>query len=438
MNVVLHVGPGKTGSSAIQKWMNEHANRLLAQGYFYPQHLLDENGISSGNALSVYEYERSGALRFNEEKARRLLSECKRNFCHTLILSSEAFIARYEPLLEFFKSVKVVFYLRNPLDCAESLYNQSVKRHFNTEIIRPPRIGYERLIQLNKHIQQMPESTLEVRLYGKEFFSGGDIISDFLEAIKLKPTPEAVSSVVNHSYSFEALEFKRALNFFPSVEFHRQLDKCLQAYQAGSRNFSLLSPAMYKRSVEMACECMSTLEKVIGISLDKMSNAIAGQTQKEPMVQELQTQQITALLNYIAEQQPMLLQDIRFIVEKALLPMPINSLFAEALSAFELSELKVRQPLSLFKMKRPKSHHLEITPMEDFNALVSKLSVGNNDKIAERLREIALYFASKGDYLEAFRFMQSAKLKRTHGKIINQKLKDYSERIMNECRSFRK
>ena len=73
MNVILHVGPGKTGSSAIQKWLNEHSDTLLSEGVFYPEHSLDENGVSSGNALSIFEYDSKGQLHFSESKAKFLL-----------------------------------------------------------------------------------------------------------------------------------------------------------------------------------------------------------------------------------------------------------------------------------------------------------------------------------------------------------------------------
>lgn len=48
-SILIHAGPGKTGSSALQKFLHSHRNELAAQGVLYPEHQLDANGISSGH-----------------------------------------------------------------------------------------------------------------------------------------------------------------------------------------------------------------------------------------------------------------------------------------------------------------------------------------------------------------------------------------------------
>lgn len=47
----LHVGPGKTGTSAIQKWLRDHRAQLREDGYFYP--LPEQMGLFEGNASSL-------------------------------------------------------------------------------------------------------------------------------------------------------------------------------------------------------------------------------------------------------------------------------------------------------------------------------------------------------------------------------------------------
>jgi hypothetical protein len=436
MQVFIHVGPGKTGSSAIQKWMNDNTARLREHGYFYPQHSVDENGISSGNALSIFEYDNSGVLRFSDVKAQQIVEQAKEKGCNNLVLSSEAFIARFEPILSFFPASKVIFYLRNPLECAESLYNQSVKRHYNTEQIRAPRISYDRLIKLTERVSEMTDTELKVRLYGKQFFTGGDIVSDFLDAINLKASIDASSTAVNHSYSFEALEFKRALNFFPSKTFHAQLDQHLQAYPGGKRSFSLLSPDVYKKSVQNACKHISELNEYVDVSLTKMQASIAAKPQQEYTTQHMRPEQIKEILSYLQSKNPQLLNEIRFIVERALLPENINQLFAAAFDLLCESSRREKRKIFRFGKNTAIVKPLTIDPIEHFKSLINRLAGGSNDKLADRLRDISFFFESKGDYIEAVRFMQYAKLRRTHGKIINQKLKEYAEKIINDQRSL--
>lgn len=436
MNIIVHVGPGKTGSSAIQKWLNDQTDKLLAMGLYYPPHPVDENGVSSGNALSLFNYNAEGHLSFSESKANEVLAQALEQKCHTLVLSSEAFIARYEPILDFFKSCKVIFYLRNPLECAESLYNQSVKRHFNTERISAPKTGYGRLLKLKKHISEKKHSELEVRLYGKQFFIGNDVVSDFVHAIGLQDLSAINSTYINKSYSFEALEFKRALNYFPSTTFHFELDKSLQSYVGKIRHFSILKPKVYQESVVEACQYIDKMSKSVGIPMDEMVNSIARLPQKMYVEQQVNANQVKDLLIYLYEQRTWLFNAIRFIVEQALLPQPQLNMFGEAFALLSTQKINALQKTFLFKSKHSGVKPLTTKSLDDFDHLVYRLTKDNARTAADRLRDISLYFESKGDTLEAFRFMLSAKLKRTHGKIINQKLKEYSEKIMQDQRSL--
>ena len=51
--IFIHVGPPKTGTSAIQNWFSKNADMLRTKGLFYPEHALDPNGVSSGNLSSI-------------------------------------------------------------------------------------------------------------------------------------------------------------------------------------------------------------------------------------------------------------------------------------------------------------------------------------------------------------------------------------------------
>jgi hypothetical protein len=48
-DVVFHIGAPKTGASAIQKFLLENRQALKSLGFYYPEHALDENGVSGGH-----------------------------------------------------------------------------------------------------------------------------------------------------------------------------------------------------------------------------------------------------------------------------------------------------------------------------------------------------------------------------------------------------
>ncbi|MFT4941694.1 MAG: hypothetical protein ACI88A_004764, partial [Paraglaciecola sp.] len=136
--IFIHIGPPKTGSSAIQNWLCNNADYLSRQGIYYPTHDSDVNKISSGNVLSIYDRQEDKSLEFNESKVTELLERFNNGDWHTLLLSSEYFYNNCEELSKIFQDAIFIAYIRSPLEFLESTYNQSVKRHGNTKEILLP------------------------------------------------------------------------------------------------------------------------------------------------------------------------------------------------------------------------------------------------------------------------------------------------------------
>ena len=74
-NVYIHVGPPKTGTSAVQKWLNSNQRFLKENGIYYPSHNVDSNGVSSGNVRSIYDVDESKQLTLNTDNLSRNLDE---------------------------------------------------------------------------------------------------------------------------------------------------------------------------------------------------------------------------------------------------------------------------------------------------------------------------------------------------------------------------
>ena len=286
LNVIIHVGPGKTGTSAIQNWMLKNREELLKEGIHYPEHNLDDNGISSGNARSLYDV-KDKDFTFSKEKAERLMDETTKLGVHTLVLSSEAFFARINDLIAFFDNAQYLYYVRSPLEILESGYNQSVKRHFATAPLKlAKKLQFGNLDKIDKLMTEKPELDITFRLYGKSFFKDGDIVKDFLAQIGYNKPISSGSKPVNLSYSFEALEFKRQLNRLPDAPLHHMLDRFLQSYKGQTTSFSVLEKSEFERYRVSSIKRLKSFNEKVNIeNFDAFINYVTNQQQK-PIVKQ--------------------------------------------------------------------------------------------------------------------------------------------------------
>lgn len=141
-DLVLHIGPGKTGSSAIQAWLGRVSHSLKRSGVLYPAVAEDEREDFAGNAQKLAAWlsrPRSTAEdRFPEVIESMLqdyISQAEEAGCHTVLLSSEFFPTADRANLEFFRSeaekyfkLRIVGYLRDPYWWLWSSWGQAVKR----------------------------------------------------------------------------------------------------------------------------------------------------------------------------------------------------------------------------------------------------------------------------------------------------------------------
>lgn len=250
MEIFIHVGPPKTGTSFIQQWCSRHREWLLIKGVYYPEHHLDNNLISSGNLLSLFELKNDDDLTFSIKKLEVLKKEATELKAKKLLFSSEYFFEHIDKLIEKIPEAKIVLYLRNELEVVESSHNQSVKRHFKTslfqDINQPISTSLRKIL---RHFQSHRSDKFLLRFYAKEMFVGGNILSDLLDTIGLDTSWLTIrSKTVNSSYSHKALEFKRAVNFYKKREFHNALDEYLQWISENTPKYSLLSKAGYNHA----------------------------------------------------------------------------------------------------------------------------------------------------------------------------------------------
>jgi hypothetical protein len=222
-DIVLHIGAPKTGSSAIQKFLLENKKHLADNGFYYPEHGLDENGISGGHSvlgLSLV----NGETQKSKEILQSYIADAKNNNM-TLLLSAESFFNHHNKLAKLVEGYrcKVIAFFRDPLESLFSSYNQSIKRHFNTtHIAQVCKSVLLNKSYANSHvyaqwIDSFGKSNVTILEYNKQYFTKHPIQEVFLLNIGLdtkiinKIKPKNLEQI-NKSYSLAELEFKRVLN----------------------------------------------------------------------------------------------------------------------------------------------------------------------------------------------------------------------------------
>ncbi|MBE7213951.1 hypothetical protein MK852_17140 [Shewanella benthica] len=310
--VVIHAGPGKTGTSAIQFWLNSNRQLLEKNGVWYPKHAHDVNNVSSGNLDTVFEYDKNRKKVLSLSKVKSLLSKFEASEHKQLLLSSEFFFLHIEELIQIIPNVKFIVYLRNPLELIESNYNQGVKRKQTIKSLHVPQtLNFKVINFISRLINDYPAVQIAIRPYEKSLFVGGDIVNDLLSAIDLKP--QFVNNlIVNSSYSLQALEFKRIANHFDLGHADMQLDRVLQSYGEGYFNYSLMHP---KRFESLKLSVLSQLDSFISLHqfdhLQDFRDSIAQGKQRVVKQQGINAQEIADIFKYIQRVQPELFNTLK-------------------------------------------------------------------------------------------------------------------------------
>lgn len=194
MDLILHIGMGKTGSSAIQAALLASADCLATQGAEYLGMWFDMvdphfRGVENQNKffnLSHDEMVRSADVLIEMFRAR------SESGVETFILSNEALsgqAGKIKPLLDRLReagiTIRVVGYARHPAAWLPSAYVQwGIRDKVGSGPVQPYAVKARELVHwysglLHWH-RQMPD-ILEVRSYDQTT----DIVGDFMEAVGL-------------------------------------------------------------------------------------------------------------------------------------------------------------------------------------------------------------------------------------------------------------
>jgi hypothetical protein len=245
--VILHIGPSKTGSSAIQKFLHDNQSVLAEYGVYYPSHHVGANQVSGGHA----ELFKAICAR-DMPKAEAMIRQFRRHADkrgQTLLLSSETFVQHHRTFAQFADllpvgDVAVMGFYREPIDKLLSGYNQTVKRHLQKQrlaafcrtALESDSAHYTGAV-FTDWANRYGEANLYIYPYVSHTTGAERLEFYFLDQLGIARewhgrfvcNPEAINS----GYTRSALELKRLLNVIMTEQdesWDREIDGLLQHY----------------------------------------------------------------------------------------------------------------------------------------------------------------------------------------------------------------
>jgi hypothetical protein len=238
VDLYLHIGTEKTGTTAVQRFFKINRETLARSGILYPAAPGNEN--HTGLAVAAQNLSRRGPLRklrgvnsteqaeeFRSILIRELASELSVGHYRTVIMSGEHCSSRLlddaevqwlkDALSPFFENIWIVVYIRRQDDYLLSTYSTSIKSGSTRELAIPP----ERLIQfrydhwnlLSRWARIFGRAQIICRKFERSALKSQDIVDDFLSVTGTDPAPELVRpEEVNESLDADSLEFLRLFN----------------------------------------------------------------------------------------------------------------------------------------------------------------------------------------------------------------------------------
>lgn len=269
-HLLLHVGPHKTGSTAIQIGLEKQAGTLASYGWkFEPFATIQGGAHRLADLFSMGRFEDATPY-----------IEYLRNAASNVVLSSENFSrldeSQARDFIEAvgFDQVRVIYYLRNPLARLESAWREQVKHGYRYTLVefiagrlaRPFNdADINDTLKIQPWANAVGTDALDIHLYDKI----SDVSAHFLSTYFSVITSEghAKKNRVNLSYAADKTEILRAL---AGCQTHllnnRNYEDDIDALREEISRISSAQGKDYKRrfSLSMNSPVMMRLEKMLG------------------------------------------------------------------------------------------------------------------------------------------------------------------------------
>lgn len=240
VDVVLHIGSGKTGTTSIQQFLRRHPEQLAARGILYPRSpgrtrhtrlglaVLPDAALAHSQDWLAGDHPEPEV--FRRRFRRRLLREVAESGARRVVLSDEGLyhvsaeaVGNLRELLGGFAgSVRLVVYLRRQDDHLVSRYQQVVKMGEVRPLAAWARTDFARTYDYHRRLvlwrDTLAPDAFVVRPFERDRFAGGSLLRDFLDAAGLDVEPGTGTAAVERNVSLgaEAVELLRILNLHRS------------------------------------------------------------------------------------------------------------------------------------------------------------------------------------------------------------------------------
>jgi hypothetical protein len=264
----IHFGTGKTGTSAIQNFLSNNDKVLSDKGIKYIETMRWGGGHHPLAWILHYKYSNVYLMdkyssSFIEQRDRyldELREEIAKISGKSIVISSENFPFlngdAIDELISLFPKmpVKAIFYIRNIRDQSLSLAAEVVK--FKSSSTNDERIShvYENHLKLfyNNYLRSLNimetkigKGNIIFRKYGYEYFTGGNIFADILEALNICLSDEFIISneLSNESLTCcETIYFKDLLNRLSLNTSQNELINALLAWEKSNDGLTFYLP----------------------------------------------------------------------------------------------------------------------------------------------------------------------------------------------------
>jgi hypothetical protein len=221
--LVLHIGAHKTGTSAIQVFLNRAMGKLMEQDWvFAPQ---PQGHLNWSPMVVMHQTATGGTFRLNEVVLQNLVQRIRARRRHLIVSAEDLFfldppeITRFAAEMHKLASdITIISYLRRQDQMALSQWAQGARTIqsavvFGSEAgqLRPLTDQMRSYLDYSGRLDQwraaFPQARIITRIYDRRAFAGGDVVRDFLLALGLGVEGVEVPLEVNSAFGTRTVQF---------------------------------------------------------------------------------------------------------------------------------------------------------------------------------------------------------------------------------------
>lgn len=245
--IYLHIGLPKSGSSAIQVYLNDNNVELKKLNVLYPwPHKYRQLfKTSAGNGKKISLVFKNGM----KEKEINTIKDELYNYdkkYDKVIISSEGLSTNFKDPSQLKRFIpenseyKIVLYVRNQVDKFVSDTNQTIKN-----ALREDYNISERWFEFNNYYELLErwsdvfgKDNIIAKVYDRDLFKDGDLIKDFCSVLDMQYLDTPQNDIINPSLDYNYLEIMRIVNHYAKKENDMKIKKIIKdiAWKCSAEN----------------------------------------------------------------------------------------------------------------------------------------------------------------------------------------------------------